>query len=85
MGATAGPITLNTSFWTLIATGPCNVTFETTRDTNWVINSANTQPSVTRGHDASRDKPVSLALLAGEFLFVKGAGVSAGVVYATVS
>jgi hypothetical protein len=85
MGATVDPVTLNASFWTLVATGACNVTFETTRPAHWVVNNAATQPTVTRGNDAKRDVPTSLALLAGEYLFIKGAGIFAGTATVTVS
>lgn len=74
MGVTTSPIILNKTFWTLIATGACAVTFTSTDTIDYVVNNANTQPSIVKGHIAVREKDKSLALLAGEFLFVKGNG-----------
>lgn len=81
MGATT-KISLNPSFWQQIAVGVANVTMTAlSGNAQWVINSATTQPTLKQGHTLATDENLSLALAAGEYLFVLG---NADVIY-TVS
>lgn len=76
-----GTITLSAN-WKHAATGPGDATFEFQDEPGeWIVYSAASCPLTVAGMKAEREKPVSIALEAGEYLHLRGRG--AAVVVAT--
>ena len=67
---------LNPSFWTLIASGPCVVTFTPDYNVTYCQHDSNvSQPAPTRVvHIAERSKDKSIQVLTGMYIYAKGSG-----------
>lgn len=63
--------------WTAVAYGPGNATFETDdHPGEWSVISSASPAGIVGGQKAEREKSVSLALVAGEYLFLRGRGTA---------
>ncbi|MDO8983008.1 hypothetical protein [Cypionkella sp.] len=61
--------------WLPVATGPGNATFETDdHPGEWTVISSASPAGIVGGAKVEREKAVSLALVAGEYLHLRGRG-----------
>ncbi|QCP84721.1 hypothetical protein EYE35_03200 [Cereibacter sphaeroides] len=63
-----------TSEWTALAEGQGDLAFTAAAEALWVVSDEAGPPSLTYGHTARSGENVSLRLMAGERLWMKGNG-----------